>query len=436
MEMPEGLLAAQRNVESSLALDQLRGVVQETLAQFGSIRRVLVIHPDYSRTDVCDRLFPLIYEALKGAGLQRLDTLNAAGTHRSMTVGEKLAKLGMADRGAFGLVADMLDHSVEVGNLVEVGRIEGEFMREKTLGRWSEAIPVRVNRRLKSDYDLIIALSGTVPHESAGYAGGLKTFFPGVAGREVIDGLHWAAVLMGIPRLIGRAENPGRDVINEGARHIFNAIDVPIVSFNMVCQEDGHLAQPRGLFSGVGFGGFIAAYQAAVEVSSQLHIVRVDRPLDLVVQALGDGYDEVWTAGKGSYKLQTPGTMSAGGEIVLYQPQITCFHSAPDMDAAIREVGYHGLDYVLHFLESRAGFSRNVAAHVINVRGGAEYDRGAGTERNHAFEVSLATAIPEAVCRSVGLGYRNPATLRQEFEAASGNKLWVRNGGKMLYSRR
>ncbi len=65
-----------------------------------------------------------------------------------------------------------------------------------------------VNKLVTEDYDLIIALSGTLPHESAGYAGGLKIFFPGISGPEVIDLLHWAAVLIGIPRIIGTVDNP------------------------------------------------------------------------------------------------------------------------------------------------------------------------------------------------------------------------------------
>ncbi|MGE5608988.1 MAG: lactate racemase domain-containing protein [Bacillota bacterium] len=432
--MTETLLAAEQNLQQALSPDQLLAAVRRSLAPFPKVKSVLLLHPDYSRTDFTDVLFRLIYQTLAGRGLRRLDTLNAAGTHRPMSEKEKLAKLGIENRAQYPLLREMADHRTEPSELVSAGEISAAFMSEKTQGRWPQAIPVKINARLRGGYDLIIAISGTVPHEAAGFAGGLKVFFPGVSGNEVIDGLHWAAVQMGIPRLIGQIDNPGRDVINEGAKCIFAGSPVPMLSFNMVFHEDDHAVVPHGLYAGVGYQGFIAAYNAAARASSHLHIVRIDRPLDAVVQSLGDGYDEVWTAGKGSYKLQSPGVMAPGGEIIIYQPKIHCFHSNPRMDHAIRAIGYHSLDYVLHWLESNPGFDRNVAAHVINVRGGAEYDRALRRETNFAFRVTLATGVSEEQCRSVGLGYRDPDTLEREFQKMGGNKLWIKNGGKMLYA--
>lgn len=434
--MTEELLAAEENLQQPLSIDRILAGVQRSLAPFSKVRSVLLLHPDYSRTDFSDVLFRLIYQTLAARGLQRLDTLNAAGTHRPMSEKEKLDKLGIEDRSLYPALGEMADHLTKPSELVFAGEISAAFMRDKTQGRWAQAIPVKVNVRLRGDYDLIIALSGTVPHEAAGFAGGLKVFFPGVAGNEVIDGLHWAAVQMGIPKLIGQIDNPGRDVINEGAKCIFATSSAPMLSFNMVFHEDVHAVTPHGLYTGVGYQGFIAAYTAAARASSQLHIVRVDKPLDVVVQALGDGYDEVWTAGKGSYKLQSPGVMAPGGEIIIYQPKIHCFHSNLRMDQAIRQIGYHSLDYVLHWLESKPDFDRNVAAHVINVRGNADYDRASRQETNFAFRVTLATGVSEEQCRSVGLGYRNHAKLEHEFRTMGGNKLWIKNGGKMLYALR
>jgi lactate racemase len=434
--MPEGLLATQQNLTQPLTTDQLRSAVDKTLASFARVRKVLLLHPDYSRSDYTDILFNLIYKNLSNKGLERLDTLNAAGTHRAMTVQEKLDKFGIRDRAQYPALGDLVDHSIEPSELISVGEIPASFMGDKTQGRWPQAIPVKVNRRLADNYDLVLAISGTVPHEAAGYAGGLKVFFPGIAGEEVINGLHWAAVQMGIPRLIGQIDNPGRDVINEGAKSIFAACKSPIISFNMVFQEDGHAVTPHGLYTGLGYQGFRDAYAAAAAASSKLHIVRVDRPLDVVVQELGEAYDEIWTGGKGSYKLQVPGVIAHGGEIIIYQPKIHCFHSNGRMDQAMRQIGYHSLDAVLHFMEEHPTFDRNVASHMINVRGSAKYDRAMRKESDWAFHVTLATAIPESVCKSVGLGYRNPATLTAEFEKIRGNKLWIKNGGKMLYAPR
>ncbi|HYV37324.1 MAG TPA: hypothetical protein VE988_16570, partial [Gemmataceae bacterium] len=136
--------------------------------------------------------------------------------------------------------------------------------------------------------------------------------------------------------------------------------------------------------------------------------------------------------GKGSYKLQRPGVMAEGGEIILYAPHIDVFHSKPALDSAIRALGYHGLDYVVNHCRNCPDVDRNVAAHVINVRGLGT--RVNGQER-FPFRVTLASKISAEDCRAVGLDYRDPATLRREDFQGRG-KLWIEEGGQWLYARR
>ena len=46
-------------------------------------------------------------------------------------------------------------------------------------GEFAESIDLTINK-LILDYDLILVLGGTVPHEVAGFSGGAKYFFPGI----------------------------------------------------------------------------------------------------------------------------------------------------------------------------------------------------------------------------------------------------------------
>src|SRR5262249_16511525 len=207
----------------------------------------------------------------------------------------------------------------------------------------------------------------------------------------------------------------------------------PATSLNMVYTEDErHQAVPHGLFAGVGPAGFAKALAQAAELSSRLHVCYLDAPLEVAVQRIPHLYDEVWTAGKGSYKLQRPGVMAQGGEIILYAPHVEAFHSKPALDAAIRAIGYHGRDWVMAYLRSHPDFDRNVAAHVINVRGLGEL---VGGQERFGFRVTMASAVSEADCRAVGLGYRHPESVRREDFTEPG-KLWIEEGGQWLYARR
>ncbi|MGL4555017.1 MAG: lactate racemase domain-containing protein, partial [Gemmataceae bacterium] len=358
--------------------------------------------------------------------------LNAGGTHRPMTPDELRAKLGFAGHARVGT---LYNHEYDdPAQLTLAGTIDAEFVAAKTAGQVRQPMAVTVNQLLFGGYDAVVCLSGTVPHEALGYSGGTKLLFPGVSGPEVIALLHWAAVLIGIPRLIGELDNPARDIVDAGAQLIFDKWGgVQMVSLNMVYTEDEHhRAVPRGLFSGWGPYGFRGALWEAARLSSRLHIVTLDAPVTTAVQRIPAMYDEVWTAGKGSYKLQRPGVIAPGGEIVLYAPHIHQFHCRPDLDAAIRAVGYHGRDYVRAYCDAHPSFNRNIAAHVINVRGLGEV---AGGAERFDFGVTLASAIPRAECEAVGLGYRDPATLRKEDFGGPG-ALWIDEGGQWLYARR
>jgi nickel-dependent lactate racemase len=417
------------NLSGELVNEQLEGIIKESLKDFKSVKKVLLIHPDYTRTDFSDKLVPLIYQELINKGTKQIDCLNAGGTHRAMTEEEIRNKLGLTIQSDF---IHFYNHEYnDPQQLIKVGEISASFVEEKTKGELSQSIPIIVNKLIAEDYDLIIALSGTLPHEAAGYAGGLKVFFPGISGPEVIDLFHWAAVLVGIPQIIGTVDNPARDVINKCSSYIFDQIKVPTISFNMLFEEKGHPVIPKGLYVGEGFNGFIETYKQAAKASSQLHVIYIDKPLNSVVQVINKNYDEIWTAGKGSYKLQSPGVMADDGEIIIYAPHISCFHSKPEMDNAIRQLGYHCKDYVKNYLRLNPKFSRNIAAHVINVRGAGKYNTKTGKEK-FDFKVTLATGIPKEVCQSVGLGYRDPNSIRQKDFTGSG-KLWIQNGGKYLF---
>jgi hypothetical protein len=73
-----------------------------------------------------------------------------------------------------------------------------------------------------------------------------------------------------------------------------------------------------------------------------------------------------------------------------------------------------------------------ILAHSTHVRGIGKMENGVEKCR---IQVTLATGIPESVCRKINLGYRDPKTIR---EADFDNRehegiLFVPKAGEMLY---
>lgn len=404
----------------------LHAFISKELNRFPDAKKVLILFPDYTRFDFTREIVPLIVKRYSGATLH---FLNAGGTHRPMTDDEIEHKLGI-DKGISDVKYFNHDFS-DPESLINVGTISKKLVKEKTNGQFDSDIDITVNKLIFSDYDLILAISATVPHEAAGYSGGLKIFFPGISGPNVIDLFHWAAVLVGIPEIIGTVDNNARDIINCGAKTIFEKINCPIHSFNMVNTEEDLKTVPVGLYMDQGFNGFISAYKKASKASSKVHVRYIDEPLSQVVQKIPANYDEIWLAGKGSYKLQKPGVLKKEAEVIIYAPHIKCFHTNPKIEEDLFSLGYHCRDNICSMVDEEAKISKNAAAHLINVCGPGIFNRKTGGEDLN-FKVTLATAIPEDECKKIGLSYRDPATIKKSDYKGQG-KLWIEEGGKYLY---
>ena len=136
-------------------------------------------------------------------------------------------------------------------------------------------------------------------------------------------------------------------------------------------------------------------------------------------------YDELWVGGKCMYKLEP--VVAEGGELIIYAPHIREISLT-----LIRKIGYHCRDYFLKQWDEYKDFPWGVLAHSTHVRGIGTYKEGVERCR---VQVTLATGIPEEVCREINLGYRDPAQIGPQ-ELANREEegvLLVPNAGEMLY---
>ena len=163
-----------------------------------------------------------------------------------MTEAEKRAKLGAGGGASLPLLGNIFDHQWNrPEELVDLGELPADRVRELTGGLITEAVKVNLNRLLAPGvYDTVLVFGATVPHEVAGFAGGAKYFFPGVAGPDLTHATHWLGALASIENIIGRVETPTRHMIEAAA----DLVPARVISLNtVVTRGDGEVrAKLRG----------------------------------------------------------------------------------------------------------------------------------------------------------------------------------------------
>jgi nickel-dependent lactate racemase len=359
-------------------------------------KRVLGIIPDQTRSGPIDLMFRTLYALLAGRA-HSLDFLIALGTHPPMSEAAIDRRLGLApgERAAQYPKARVFNHAWnEPGQLTTIGAIAAARVAELSGGRMRDPVQVTVNRMVL-DYDVVLIIGPTFPHEVVGFSGGNKYLFPGIAGPQIIDMFHWLGALVTSPVIIGRKFTATRAVVDEAAA----MLPTPRLCMSLVVRAGG-LA---GLFCGAPE----ATWSAAADLSNVIHIVYKERPFRSVLSCAPEMYDEMWVGGKCAYKLEP--VVADGGELIIYGPHITRISATHG--ALIERVGYHVRDYFLAQLERFADVPGGVLAHSTHVKGLGSFENGLERPRT---TVTLATGIPEALCRKINLGYRDPATIDPE----------------------
>lgn len=382
-------------------------------------QRVLVIIPDNTRTAPIPMLFRLLYEQL-GARVAQLDYLIALGTHPPMT-DEAIAQLvgvTSAERAAKYPKSRVFNHFWnDPSALTTLGTITRAELDTLTGGLLAQDVPVRLNK-LVLDYDHILIVGPVFPHEVVGFSGGAKYLFPGIAGAEIIDFTHWLAALVTNRKTIGVKETAVRRVIHRAAE--FLPKPITCIAFVM------HGQSLHGLY----IGSHVDAWSAAADLSAQLNIVWVDKPFQRVLSIPAPMYDELWTAGKAMYKTEP--AIADGGEVIIYAPNLKTISVTHGY--WIERIGYHPLEYFTKQPDKFTDVPGSIKAHSTHVKGTGTFDPKTGIEIPR-IQVTLATSIPEDVCKRINLGYVDYRAINpHEWENREDEGiLVVHHAGEMLY---
>lgn len=410
--------------DSDLSADELRVIVETALAQVPDGARVLAIVSDKTRDDNTPLLFPFAARCLGGRSAV-LDVLIAQGTHSAMAEAEKLAKLGIVDLSDLPNLGKIFDHQwSDPAELVTIGELGADQVRDLTGGLFTDAIPLTINRLLALGvYDTVLIFGATVPHEVAGFAGGAKYFFPGVSGPELTHATHWLAALATIENIIGRIETPTRHLIEAAADHI----SAQVISFTSVSSRPtADRLRTHALFA----GDFRLALRQAAEVSRVVHIKYTGRKFRRVVALLDQHYEELWLGGKASYRLGS--VIDAGGELIIYAPHLTCISETHGR--FIEQFGgYAPLERVKELVAQSGELQANlcVAAHLTQVAFAGRIDEDG--ELKTRYDIALSSQVDADSCQRVNLNYLDPASFQLGDYQDDPNTLIVERAGNDLY---
>ena len=397
--------------------ETIAGLIREALEVIEQGERVLAIIPDKTRDDNTHLLFPIANQFLTERGVACFDALVAQGTHPPMTDSQKKAKIGIED-----FAGRIFDHSWDrAEEIVTLGELSAETVSALTGGLVDRAVPVTINRLLAAGvYDTVLVFGATVPHEVAGFAGGAKYFFPGVAGPELTHTTHWLGALAGIENIIGEVETPTRKLIEAAA----DLVPARIISLNtVVSRADGGRLITYALFT----GDIREAFRRAAAVSREVHIRYTGRKYRRVIALLDPHYDELWVGGKASYKLGA--IVEDGGELIIFAPHLNKLSQTHGK--LIEKYGYAPLESVRDMLGVSQELRENlcIAAHLAHVAYAGRTDADGNIVPR--YRITMASGLDEQTCKRVNLGYLDYRTF--DYETTDPDTLIVKDAGRDLY---
>lgn len=383
-------------------------------------QRVLVLIPDHTRSLPLPFLFRALIEILHGA--KQLDFMIALGTHPPLHQESihKLVGITVEERASTFKQIGLFNHVWNTPSaLTSLGRIEQDEIEQIAGRHWHPSLPdeidIRLNRAIL-DYDHLLILGPTFPHEVVGFSGGAKYLFPGISGPDMINATHWLGALSGVVDTIGVKETPVRAMIHAAAARL----RTPLTLIALVVQGEG--------LSGLFIGDHVSAWREAADLSAQRHIRWVNQPFRRVLSGAPPMYDELWTAAKAMYKIEP--AVAPGGEVVIYAPHLDVVSRVHG--TYIYEIGYHILPYFLENWEKFQHIPLGVLAHSTYLRGSGVMLNGTETPN---LKVTLASKIPEEACKRLNLGYLDPAKIRLDEwkDKEAEGILYVPKAGEILY---
>jgi nickel-dependent lactate racemase len=358
------LLFAAGSADTEMSGVEIRAGLYDALAKLGERKKVLAVPPDFTRFHSKAGLLTEMAWEFYGDALK--DVLPALGTHTAMTDRQIATMFGATPRELFR-VHDWRN------DIVTLGEVPGEFIREVSEGKLDYSWPAQVNKLLVGSpkygggHDLILSIGQVVPHEVVGMANGSKNIFIGTGGVMGIHRSHFLGAVYGMERMMGRADTPVRRVLNYASEH-FGGMLPQIVYVQTVVNKNaaGELVM-RGMF----IGDDNECFERAAALSLKCNFLMMDREIKKAVVFLDPHeFHSTWLGNKSVYRTRM--ALADDAELIVLAPGVKEFGEDRMIDVLIRRYGYCGTPVTLEAVKDDAELAANLSAAAHLIHGSSE----------------------------------------------------------------
>ncbi len=352
------LYCAVGSTESDLSPQQLKYLLAESLAKLGERKSVLAVPPDQTREH--SRAGDLTRYAWEYYGDRLKAVLPALGTHAAMQPEQITRMFGEVPQNLFRI------HNWRT-DVETVGEVPAEYIREQSEGKLSYSWPAQVNRLVsKGGFDLILSIGQVVPHEVIGMANYNKNILVGTGGPAGINRSHYLGAVYGMERIMGRAANPVRNVLNYASDHFLKHLPIVYVLTVVGRRAGGGLAV-RGLY----IGDDIECFNLAAALSLKVNFEILGEPIKKAVVYLPPReFHSTWLGNKAVYRTRM--ALADGAELIILAPGVKEFGEDKTIDTLIRKYGYRGTPATLEAVETHADLAADLSAAAHLIHGSSE----------------------------------------------------------------
>ncbi len=343
---------------SDLSHEALKAALAQTFQQLGPREKVLALPPDFTRfNSMAGPLTCMVHEHF---GPRLTDVMPALGTHVPMPDWQ-------LERMFPGLPKSLVRAHDWRNDVVTIGEVPAEFVRETTEGIWTKPWPAQLNKLVwQGGHDLILSIGQVVPHEVIGMANYNKNVFVGTGGAAGINESHFIGAAYGMERMMGRADTPLRRILNYAQDHFCRHLPLVYVQTVIGPRADGTLAV-RGLF----IGDDVECFEKAAELSVQVNFtVLEEAPKKMVVYLDPEEFHSTWLGNKSVYRTRM--AIADDGELVVLAPGVSTFGEDPQIDRLIRKYGYRDTPAIMQAVRETDDLPGNLSAAAHLIHGSSE----------------------------------------------------------------